>query len=69
MNSGGSNMQKKKRREGETEFRILMAVALPVFFVGAVIRRALPWNWGRDKRSIFEATRAAAYNVIPFAFM
>jgi hypothetical protein len=29
----------------------------------------MPWNWGRDKRSIFEASRASAYNTIPFAFM
>jgi hypothetical protein len=62
-------MQKKKRREGETEFRILMAVTWPVFFVAAVIRRAMPWNWGRDKRSILEATKASAYSAIPFAFM
>jgi hypothetical protein len=62
-------MQKRKRREGEIEFRILMAVTMPVFFVSAVIRRVLPWNWGSDKRSLFEATRSLAYSVIPFAFM
>jgi hypothetical protein len=69
MSLGGSNMQRKKRREGEIEFRILMAVTWPVFFTSAVVRRLMPWNWGRDKRSISEATRASAYNAIPFAFM
>jgi hypothetical protein len=62
-------MQKRKRREDEIEFRILMAVTMPVFFVSAVVRRAMPWNWGRDKRSLLEVTRASAYNAIPFAFM
>jgi hypothetical protein len=69
MTEGGKTMQKKRRREGEVEFRILMAVTWPVFFASTLIRRAMPWNWGRDKRSIFEASRASAYNTIPFAFM
>jgi hypothetical protein len=69
MNLGGSNMQKKKHPEGRIEFIILMALTMPVFFMSALVRRVMPWNWGKDKRSIFQATRASAYNAIPFAFM
>jgi hypothetical protein len=29
----------------------------------------MPWNWGHDKRSLFAATKCAAYNSLPFAFM
>lgn len=58
-----------KRKDGEVEFKLLLAATLPVFFVTTLVKRALPWNWGRDKRSLFEATRCAAYNSIPFAFM
>jgi hypothetical protein len=32
------------------------------------LKRAMPWNWGHDKRTLFAATRAAAHNSIPFAF-
>jgi hypothetical protein len=58
-----------KRKEDEVEFKLLLAVTLPVFFVVTLLKRAMPWNWGRDKRSLFAATRCAAYNAIPFAFM
>jgi hypothetical protein len=58
-----------KRRDGETEFRLLLAVTLPIFFVATLVKRVLPWNWGRDKRSLFAATLCAAHNTIPFAFM
>jgi hypothetical protein len=47
---------------------LLLAVTMPIFFVTILVNRVLPWNWGRDKRSIFAATRCAAYNSIPFAF-
>jgi hypothetical protein len=60
---------KHKRKEGEIEFKLLLAATMPVFFVTTFIKRVLPWNWGRDKRSLFEATRCAAYSTIPFAFM
>jgi hypothetical protein len=59
---------KHRRREGELEFKILVAVTLPIFFITTLINRAMPWNWGRDKRSVFAAARCAAYNSIPFAF-
>jgi hypothetical protein len=59
---------KHRRREGELEFKLLLAVTLPFFFVTTLVKRAMPWNWGQDKRSVFAATRAAAYNSIPFAF-
>lgn len=58
-----------KRREGELEFKILVAATLPFFFAATLVKRALPWNWGRDKRSLVSATRSAAHNSIPFAFM
>ena len=60
---------KHKRKEGEIEFKLLLAATMPVFFVTTFIKRAMPWNWGRDKRSLVEATRCAAYSTIPFAFM
>ncbi len=60
---------KHKRKEGELEFKLLLAFALPVFLVTTVLKRLMPWNWGSDKRSLFQATRCAAYNSIPFAFM
>ena len=60
---------KHKRREGELEFKLLLAATMPVFFVTTCVRRVMPWNWGQDKRSLYEATRCAAYSAIPFAFM
>ena len=60
---------KHKRKEGEIEFKLLLAATMPVFFVTTIFKRVMPWNWGRDKRSLFEATRCAAYSTIPFAFM
>ncbi|MBL8791470.1 MAG: hypothetical protein JNM45_13325 [Rhizobiales bacterium] len=60
---------KHKHREGEMEFRLLLAVTLPFFFAATVFKRVMPWNWGRDKRSVFAATRTAAHNSLPFAFM
>jgi hypothetical protein len=60
---------KHRRKDGELEFKVLLAVTLPFFFVTTVASRVMPWNWGRDKRSIFAATRCAAYNSIPFAFL
>ena len=60
---------KHKRKDGELEFKLLLAFTLPVFLVTTILKRAMPWNWGRDKRSLFAATRCAAYNSLPFAFM
>ena len=60
---------KHKHREGEMEFRLLMAVTVPFFFAATVFKRAMPWNWGRDKRSVFAATMSTAHNSLPFAFM
>jgi hypothetical protein len=60
---------RNKRRSGELEFKLLLAVMLPVFLVTTFVKRVMPWNWGNDKRSLFEATRCAAYSSIPFAFM
>jgi hypothetical protein len=60
---------KQKRKNGELEFKLLLAATMPVFFATTLAKRVLPWNWGRDKRSLVEATRCAACNSIPFAFM
>jgi hypothetical protein len=66
----GNNMTTKSRRkDGELLFRVLLATTFPLFLVTTIFNRAMPSNWGRDKRSIFTATRCAAYNSIPFAFM
>lgn len=64
-----NSSMKHKRREGELEFKLLMAITLPVFLVTTILKRAMPWNWGSDKRSLFAATKCAAYNSLPFAFM
>ncbi len=60
---------KHKSKPDELEFKLLLAFILPVFLITMVIKRAMPWNWGRDQRSLFAATRCAAYSSIPFAFM
>jgi hypothetical protein len=59
---------KHKRKEGELEFKLLVAATMPVFFVATIAKRLSPANWGSDKRSLFSATRAAAHSSIPFAF-
>jgi hypothetical protein len=59
----------KKDKSEQREFRLLLAALFPVFFTVTLVSRLLPWNWGRDKRSIFSAARSSAYNAIPFAFM
>lgn len=60
---------KQRHKAEETEFRLLLLVTMPVFIAATILHRALPRNWGRDKRSIWAAARSAAYNSIPFAFM
>ena len=60
---------KHRRKEGELEFKMLLAVTLPVFLITTIIKRVMPWNWGRDQRTVFAAALCAAYNSIPFAFM
>ena len=59
---------KHKRKEGEIEFRLLLAATVPLFLIAIMAHRLLPWNWGTDSRSVFKAARAAAHNSIPFAF-
>jgi hypothetical protein len=51
------------------EFNLIMAVAFIAFFFAIAIKRLMPWNWGRDAKSIFGAAKSAAYNSVPFAFM
>jgi hypothetical protein len=58
-----------RRRQDERDYKRLIIATMPLFFAATFISRALPWNWGRDKRSLFQATRANAHNTILFAFM
>lgn len=60
---------KQARKVDEREYVLLLVATLPLFFLAVAIKRALPWNWGSDKRSLIAATRCAAQNTIPFAFM
>jgi hypothetical protein len=64
-----STQLKHKRRDGELEFKLLLACTMPIFLITTILKRTMPWNWGSDERSLFAATRCAAYNSIPFAFM
>jgi hypothetical protein len=64
-------MTSKAKREMGTalEFNLIMAVAFVFFFIAIAIQRLLPWNWGRDHKSVFGAAKSAACNSVPFAFM
>jgi hypothetical protein len=59
----------QKDKSEQREFKLLLVALFPVFFAVTLISRVLPWNWGRDKRSVFSATRNSVHNAIPFAFM
>jgi hypothetical protein len=62
--------ERAKRAQGQgIEFTLVMAVAFLAFFVAISLKRLLPWNWGRDAKSIFSAAKTAAYSSVPFAFM
>jgi hypothetical protein len=60
---------KSRRNEGRLEFNVLMAVTFVAMLAVTLVKRLLPWNWGRDSRSVFQAAKTAAYSCIPFAFM
>ena len=60
---------KTRKSEDRLAFTLLMAVTFMVMLVATAIKRVLPWNWGHDTRSIFQAAKTAAYSCIPFAFM
>lgn len=63
-------MTHSQRRKAEVrQYKRILFATMPLFFVAVLINRALPWNWGRDDRSLFAATRSAANSTIPFAFM
>ncbi len=59
----------QRRRAEERQYKRLVVATMPLFFIAVFVNRVLPWNWGHDKRSLFAATRAAAYSTIPFVFM
>ena len=50
---------KHKRKEGELEFKLLLAATMPVFFVTTLTKRAMPWNWGQRQTLRFSKPRAA----------
>jgi hypothetical protein len=60
---------KSRRSEDRMAFTLLMGVTFVVMLVATTIKRVMPWNWGRDTRSIFQAAKTAAYSCVPFAFM
>jgi hypothetical protein len=60
---------KSRKSEDHIAFTLLMAVTFAAMLVVTIIKRALPWNWGHDNRSIFQAAKTAAYSCVPFAFM
>jgi hypothetical protein len=60
---------KSRKSEDRIAFTLLMVVTFAVMLVATAVKRVLPWNWGRDSRSIFQAAKSAAYSCIPFAFM
>jgi hypothetical protein len=60
---------KTRKSEDHIAFALLMAVTFAAMLVVTIIKRVLPWNWGQDNRSIFQAAKTAAYSCVPFAFM
>ena len=63
------------RKEEAIEFRLFYAVSFTVFLLAATIARCLPREWRpyplgqEDHKSIFGEARAAANEIVPFAFM
>jgi hypothetical protein len=64
-------MTSKARRDSGSalEFNLIMAVAFIAFFIAIAVKRLMPWNWGRQSKSVFGAAKSAACNSVPFAFM
>ena len=60
---------KSRKSEDHIAFTLLMAVTFAAMLVVTIIKRVLPWNWGHDSRSVFQAAKTAAYSCVPFAFM
>jgi hypothetical protein len=60
---------KTRRSEDRFAFTLLMAVTFVAMLVATLVKRVLPWNWGHDNRSVFQAAKTAAYSCVPFAFM
>jgi hypothetical protein len=60
---------KSRKSEDRIAFTLLMSMTFVVMLAATVIKRVLPWNWGRDTRGIFQAAKTAAYSCIPFVFM
>ncbi len=60
---------KTRKSEDHIAFTLVMAVTFVAMLMVTVVKRVLPWNWGHDNRSIFQAAKTAAYSCVPFAFM
>jgi hypothetical protein len=60
---------KTRKSEDRVAFTLLMTVTFAAMLVVTLVKRVLPWNWGHDSRSIFQAAKTAAYSCVPFAFM
>lgn len=51
------------------EYRLVYIVGFSAFFVAALVRRLMPWTWGRCESSVLTEARLRADGTIPFAFM
>lgn len=63
----GSTSQKSGREA--LEYRLIYVVGFSAFLAAALIRRLLPWTWGRSDSSVLAEARIRADGTIPFAFM
>ena len=55
---------------GDTlEYRLVYVVGYSAFLAAALVRRLLPWTWGRNDCSVLTEARLRADGTIPFAFM
>jgi hypothetical protein len=67
-----SGADKKHRKGDSLEYRLLMAISLPIFLVAAIVGRVLPAGEtvvAGERLSLLGEARAAADTYVPFAFM
>lgn len=51
------------------EYRLVYVVGFSAFLAAALVRRLMPWTWGRNECSVLTEARLRADGTIPFAFM
>ena len=51
------------------EYRAVYVVGFSAFLAAALVRRLMPWTWGRTDASVLTEARLRADGTIPFAFM